>query len=317
MGEPTGFTGTNIIRTSRSGAADDVFDELADGQNVAVSPGNRARIRYNNVTKILERSEDGGAYLPLGGPPVNWDPALQIDEWNGTKNRWEKRIYVGDQWFVWNAYPADRVYHIYNSVIDLDGTLGLGDGIIVPGGPLYTNDPAGGGGVISCQNTLHGAMTVATGALLGDNRRIMSGSTAGPIYPYNVSEAPYMHIRFYFPGAWANCRIILGLFADVNNYIAMRADTAVDNNIYSVTRAPGGAGEETNNHGVMTAATWHEVFIIATATAVTFVYDGAAGVVHTLNIPVGNLSHYYFIQTLAVGAKTIWFGRDMILQDAP
>jgi hypothetical protein len=41
---------------------------------VAVSPGGRARIRYNDVAKQLEQSIDGGAYTPLGGTGAGpWD----------------------------------------------------------------------------------------------------------------------------------------------------------------------------------------------------------------------------------------------------
>ena len=34
---------------------------------VDISPGGRARLRYNDVAKQLEQSIDGGAYTPLGG----------------------------------------------------------------------------------------------------------------------------------------------------------------------------------------------------------------------------------------------------------
>jgi hypothetical protein len=41
---------------------------------VAVAPGGRARLRYNDVAKQLEQSIDGGAYTPLGGTGAGpWD----------------------------------------------------------------------------------------------------------------------------------------------------------------------------------------------------------------------------------------------------
>lgn len=42
--------------------------------SVAVAPGGRARLRYNDVAKQLEQSIDGGAYTPLGGTGAGpWD----------------------------------------------------------------------------------------------------------------------------------------------------------------------------------------------------------------------------------------------------
>jgi hypothetical protein len=41
--------------------------------SVDISPGGRARLRYNDVAKQLEQSIDGGAYTPLGGTGAPWD----------------------------------------------------------------------------------------------------------------------------------------------------------------------------------------------------------------------------------------------------
>jgi len=62
MGRPIFFEGTAILLTSRSGAADDDYVEMANGSAVAVSPANRVRARYNAGVQRFEVSENGNAY---------------------------------------------------------------------------------------------------------------------------------------------------------------------------------------------------------------------------------------------------------------
>lgn len=65
MGDPVHFRATSIQRTSRTGGADDLFDEWEDGQNVPVSGANMCRARYNNATGAFELSVNGGAFHPI------------------------------------------------------------------------------------------------------------------------------------------------------------------------------------------------------------------------------------------------------------
>lgn len=67
MGKDVHFNGTSIGLTSRTGLANDVYGEIADGNAVAVSPANKARIRFNLGASQLEQSLNGGAWAALGG----------------------------------------------------------------------------------------------------------------------------------------------------------------------------------------------------------------------------------------------------------
>lgn len=66
MGKPVHFNGTSVGLTSRTGTGNDPYVEMDNGSLVAVSPANKARIRFNLGLGTYEQSINGGPWTPLG-----------------------------------------------------------------------------------------------------------------------------------------------------------------------------------------------------------------------------------------------------------
>ena len=232
--------------------------------------------------------------------------------WNAAKNRAELRIAANatDQ-FIWNADPAFKADHTFpclwedgtNQALHVDGGLFLRTVVGAGSFPLLTG--------------LHGGISSVTGVLLSDYCLMRGGGPAGVAYCYNVSEDINACFRFRLPnvGDLVNHVVLIGFQYDANNYIGMLYDSTVDANWRFVTRA---AAASTPTIIVPGDTAWHTVYMVLSADSCKCIYDGAATVTHTTNIPANNLCIYLMNQNQTVGnAMYLECQRIKVVQDAP
>jgi hypothetical protein len=237
-------------------------------------------------------------------PPIYYG-TNQFDRYNQTKNRYEKVLRVGSalEEFVWEAIPACNIGYRFHGV-DYNSARNE----LISDDPLYTTK-VGAAGTITAVNALYGGMDMATGGVANNNILVQTGDVSGAAatYTYNVAQDIYFTANFRMPNAAdiTNVSIIAGLYADANNYVAIRLNTAVDGNIYFVTRAA--AAETTTSLGAAASNTWYRVYVRAQTGTAWIISNGSATTTHVANIPAGNLSLYGYVETLNAVVKHFQF----------
>jgi len=244
---------------------------------------------------------------PLVGTMGNWGSAVG-QRYNTTKNRLETILRVGTapEDFIWDAVPSCGVIYHFHGVF-----LNAAKNEIIADNPLHYAET--GNGTVTAVSALYGGAQVQTGAVLNNDCTIQTGDNTNPVYVYNVSEDLYFSASFKIPTV-TNINIMVGLYADANNWLGFRLNTAVDGNLYFVTRA---AATETATSLGAADTSWHDVHVIAQTGSVKVVIDGGATLEHTTNIPASNLSAYAYVKTLGAANRALQFRCLRILQDSP
>lgn len=256
---------------------------------------------------------------------INWmvelgDPELATmrEGWNVAKSRWEREILYGADWFVIHANPCLFKEDEFIGVFDVRA--------VVAGLPLLISDrafrlvPTGGAGPWATSlDALRAGIRLTTGGTGGDDVTMVEGDNNAIVRSWNVSQDIYFHAHFRFPNPadLTNIFLLAGKWRDNDNYICIRFDPtgtyyAANPNLLLVTRS---AGVETVTSLGAPDNNWHVCWARSRATSVRFVIDGGATIVHTTNIPAGNMAEYCFLETEENAAKNFDFQHLLILQD--
>jgi len=218
-------------------------------------------------------------------------------------------IKSGDTWFKIDQLLGQKINDDFSSVFDISA---LGINCIISNYP-YSVAKVGAGTILANVGSSVG-MRITTGATLNNSVIIQDGDNTGIKRVWNVAQEPCLHLHYRFPGVADDDDVyFLGCFyEDADNYIGIRYDTAVDQNVRLVTRAD--AAETLTVLGGLDT-NWYEMYACLTATSVKFSQDEANAIEHTTNIPDGNLAWRTELKTLTNAAKNYDVAHLIVVQN--
>lgn len=214
----------------------------------------------------------------------------------------------GGEWWTVNCSYAEVYMDTFNGIFDITG---LGIASVISNYAYYA--VMVGAGTYTANAGPSTGMRMTTGALVNNSNLIATGDNTGIGLSWNPAQTVWMHLHYRFPNAGdaVNSEFLGAFYRDANNYVGIRYDTAVDNNLRLVTRA---AAAETLTVIGPLDTNWHEIFVKFSTGEVRFCQDGAV-VVHTTNVPAGNFAWYNYLETLAVAAKNYDVSLLTLIQD--
>ena len=216
-------------------------------------------------------------------------------------------VLSGGEWWVIDTSYGEGYRDNFNGIFDITG---LGVAAVISNYAYHAAKV--GAGTYLANTGASSGMRITTGALINNSNLIATGDATGIGGTWNPTQTVWMHLHYRFPNAGdaANAYFLGCFYQDGNNYVGMRYDTAVDNNLRLVTRA---AAAETLTVVGPLDTDWHQILVKFATGEVRFCQDGGTVVVHTTNVPVGNFAWYTYLETLAAAAKnydvsllTIW-----------
>lgn len=219
-----------------------------------------------------------------------------------------QEILSGGEWWTVDKSLGETYQDNFNGVFDITG-LGLAS--VISNYPYYALKV--GAGTYTANTGASSGMRITTGALINNNNLIATGDSTGIGLTWNPLQEIWMHLHYRFPNAGdaVNSEFLGCFYQDANNYVGIRYDTAVDNNLRLVSRA---LGAETLTSVGPLDTDWHSIYVKFTTGETRFNQDGAV-VVHTTNIPTGNFAWYTYLETLAVAAKNYDLSHLILVQN--
>ena len=207
-----------------------------------------------------------------------------------------QEVLSGGEWWVTHKSWGECFNDTFNSIFDITA---LGVASVISNYAYYATKT--GAGTFTANTGPSAGMRMTTGATTNNDIAIATGDATGIGLTWNPAQTPWMHLHYRFPNAGDATNVrFLGLFyQDANNYVGIRYDTAIDNNLRLVTRA---AAAETLTIVGPLDTDWHEIFVKFGTGEVRFNQDGAV-VAHTTNIPTGNFAWYTYLKTGENAAK--------------
>ena len=230
-------------------------------------------------------------------------------KWSDKGGDRSDEVLAGGEWWTVGKALAEVNLDIFIGIFDITG---LGVASVISNYAYYATKT--GLGTFTANTGASTGMRITTGAVINDSNLISTGDNTGIGLKWNPAQTIWKRCRYRFPNAGdaANSYFLGGLYQDANNYVALRYDTAVDNNFRLITRA---LGAETPTIIGTLDTNWHTIYMKFTAGEVRFCHDGTV-TVHTTNVPVGNFAWYHYLETLANATKNYDLAELLLVQDA-
>ena len=225
---------------------------------------------------------------------------------------WELLVGTTPMHFVYNAIPCDRFEEDFHGVADFCSNAVLN---ILTGEQTWRATTPSGAGTFDMLDIIGGGVRITSGATALNNNMLENGDDGAARNPWHVDYDPYVHFRFRLPLAadLASLLMYIGMFYDANNYVTVRAATAVDANYHLVVNR---AGVQTVNVTLEALDNeWHGFYAFLDEAAGYYVWDGGAQTLFGGLLPETQLRAYMMIQTLEDVAKHLDVSKWLILQD--
>jgi len=239
---------------------------------------------------------------------ITYWTSISRTKWSDTGGDRSDEVLAGGEWWTVDKALGEINRDIFIGIFDITG---LGVASVISNYAYYATKV--GLGTFTANTGASTGMRITTGAVINDNNLIATGDNTGIGLKWNPAQTIWKRCRYRFPNAGdaANSYFLGGLYQDANNYVALRYDTAVDNNLRLVTRA---LGVETPTVIGVLDTNWHTIYMKFTAGEVRFCHDGTV-TVHTTNVPAGNFAWYHYFETLANAAKNYDLAHLLLIQD--
>lgn len=230
-------------------------------------------------------------------------------KWSDTGGDRSDEVLAGGEWWTVDKALGEKNLDIFIGVFDITA---FGVASVISNYAYYAAKV--GLGTFTANTGASTGMRIATGAVINDSNVIATGDNTGIGLKWNPLQTVWKRCRYRFPNAGdaANSYFLGGLYRDANNYVALRYDTAVDNNLRLVTRA---LGAETPTIIGPLDTSWHTIYMKFSAGEVRFCHDGTV-TVHTTNVPAGDFAWYQYLETLANAVKNYDLAELLLIQDA-
>lgn len=239
---------------------------------------------------------------------VYWNPTLR-DVYGQSRGLRATQFLGGTQWFDIEARPAESVEDYFSGIFDLTA---LGIPLLLSQYPWYATKT--GAGTFTANNGVNEGMRITTGSTINDLNLFAGGDNTGPKYVWNVTQKIHGHGHIKFPGVKTNMKVMVVMYEDANNYFGFRYDTSIDANLHFITKDGVGAGNEEDTDLGAPDAAWHEVYWKTPPGEVRVYEAGFGNITHTTHIPTGNMTAYFYVETLDNVAKTFDFAHFLLNQ---
>jgi len=262
------------------------------------TPGELSHVAPAGIRQTIGRATRANMifFNPESVENVIYWTDISRTKWSDTGGDRSDEVLAGGEWWTVDKALGEVNLDVFIGIFDITG---LGVASVISNYAYYATKV--GLGTFTANTGASTGMRIATGAVINDNNLITTGDNTGIGLKWNPVQTIWKRCRYRFPNA-----------GDANNYVALRYDTAVDNNLRLITRA---LGAETPTIIGPLDTNWHTIYMKFTAGEVRFCHDGTV-TVHTTNIPAGNFAWYHYLETLANAIKNYDLAHLLLIQDA-